>query len=125
MYKKFLVSMLLAVALTGCGHQSSDKQGDQMDTALPIQDQLTNPAPDNGVNGTEPAKPACPTPAEPTQTTPGITTDGTHPNAGTTTPAMPNVDNSSSAITAPASDIKDAAGKLKDAASKMKDAISK
>jgi hypothetical protein len=80
MYKKFLVSMLLTVALTGCGHQSSNKQGDQMDSALPIQDQITNPAP---VNGAEPANPAT---AEPTQTTPPA--DSTQPAANNaTTPA--------------------------------------
>ncbi|BBB15144.1 hypothetical protein RVIR1_06460 [Candidatus Rickettsiella viridis] len=75
--------MLLTVALAGCGHQSSDKQGDQMDTALPIQDQITNPAP---VNGTVPVNP---TTAEPTQTPPSATTDTTQPAAGVTTPATP------------------------------------
>lgn len=81
MYKKLWVSMLLTVALAGCGHQSSDKQGDQMDTALPIQDQITNPAPVNG------AVPANPTTAEPTTTPPSATTDTTQPAAGVTTPA--------------------------------------
>ncbi|WP_218813442.1 hypothetical protein [Rickettsiella endosymbiont of Dermanyssus gallinae] len=101
MYKKFLVSMLLTVALAGCGHQSSDKQGDQMDTALPIQDQITNPAP---VNGAEPANPAT---AEPTQTPPSAATDTTQPAAGTTTP--------NAATITPATD-KDAAAAAKSAA---------
>ena len=101
MYKKFLVSMLLTVALAGCGHQSSDKQGDQMDTALPIQDQITNPAP---VNGAEPANPAT---AEPTQTPPSATTDGAQPAAGVTTPATP---------TTPATDKDAAAAAAKSAA---------
>lgn len=43
MYKKFLVSMLLTVALAGCNHQPSDKQGDQSDTTMPVQDQMVNP----------------------------------------------------------------------------------
>lgn len=83
MYKKLWVSMLLTVVLAGCGHQSSNKQGDQMDTALPIQDQITNPAPVT-TDGSEPAKPNCPTPAEPTQTPPA---DSTQPAASATTPA--------------------------------------
>ncbi|MCZ6913713.1 MAG: hypothetical protein O7C59_03985, partial [Rickettsia endosymbiont of Ixodes persulcatus] len=66
MYKKFLVSMLLMVALAGCGHPSSDKQGDQTDTALPVQDQITNPAPVNGADqGQQPVGPS--STVEPTQ----------------------------------------------------------
>ncbi len=95
MYKKFLVSMLLTVALAGCGHQSSDKQGDQMDTALPIQDQITNPAPVT-TDGSEPAKPNCPTPAEPTQTPPA-TTDSIQPAAPATIPTSPVTDNDAAA----------------------------
>lgn len=104
MYKKFLVPMLLTVALAGCGHQSSDKQTDQTDTALPVQDQITTPTPSNEVDQGQ--QPAVNSSAEPTQQPPAATngnttvqqppasgTDGTTPApaAGTssTTPSTP------------------------------------
>ena len=88
MYKKFLVPMLLTIALAGC-HQSSDKQGDQTDTALPVQDQITNPAPANGNGLDQTQQPVNPA-AEPTQ--PAPTTDTAQPAATTppdTAPTTP------------------------------------
>jgi cytoskeletal protein RodZ len=102
MYKKFLVSMLLTAALVGCNHQPSDKQGDQSDTAMPVQDQMANPA-----NSSSPDEqiPVSPQAVEPTQTPPPSATTtpatqatpDTSSNNGmsTTTPAEPaNNDNS-------------------------------
>lgn len=85
MYKKFLVSMLMTVALAGCGHQSSDKQGDQTDTALPVQDQITSPV-DQGQQPVGPAtvEPTQPPPANADTTTPAAGTD-----SSATTPATP------------------------------------
>jgi hypothetical protein len=106
MYKKFLFPMLLTVALAGCGHQSSDKQGDQMDTALPVQDQITTPAPGNGIDqGQQPVNPS----AEPTQPPP-VTTEGTTQPAGTdtTTTTAPTPDTSTKTPTPPVTDNKDA-----------------
>lgn len=89
MYKKFLVSMLLTIALAGC-HQSSDKQGDQTDTALPVQDQITNPAPANGLDHAQ--QPVSPS-VEPTQPPPA-TTDTTQPAEGTNATTPPSSDTS-------------------------------
>lgn len=101
MYKKFLVSMLLTAALVGCNHQPSDKQGDQSDTAMPVQDQMANPV--NSSSSTE-QMPVNPSAVEPTQTPPSDTTPATPATPdtssnsgtpGTTTPAEPdNKDNS-------------------------------
>ncbi|MES2141883.1 MAG: hypothetical protein V4471_03220 [Pseudomonadota bacterium] len=106
MYKKFLVSMLLTVALAGCGHQSSDKQGDQTDTALPVQDQITNPAPVNGVDqGQQPVSPSTVEPTQPAPTTPdtttpaaGASTTTTPVTPSTTTPTIPTPDNKDTSI---------------------------
>lgn len=67
MYKKFLVSMLLAAALAGCNHQPSDKQGDQSDTAIPVQDQMANPV---NSSGSDEQMPVNPQTTEPTQIPP-------------------------------------------------------
>jgi cytoskeletal protein RodZ len=74
MYKKFLVSMLLTAALVGCNHQPSDKQGDQSDTAMPVQDQMANPA---NASGSDEQIPVNPQAVEPTQTPPDATTPAT------------------------------------------------
>ncbi|MFZ0219950.1 MAG: hypothetical protein WAL30_07070 [Candidatus Aquirickettsiella sp.] len=96
MYKKFLVSMLLTAALVGCNHQPSDKQGDQSDTAMPVQDQMATPA--NSSGSDEQQLPVNPQAVEPTQTVPSATTPvtpatpDTSSNNGTTdttTPAEP------------------------------------
>ncbi|MDQ8039811.1 MAG: hypothetical protein REH83_05325 [Rickettsiella sp.] len=104
MYKKFLVSMLLTMALAGCGHQSSDKQGDQTDTALPVQDQITNPTTTNGMEQEQAVGPST---VEPTQPAPA-TTDTTQPAAGTNTTTPPttttNPDNSTTTLTPPVTD---------------------
>lgn len=110
MYKKFLGSMLLMVVLAGCGHQSSDKQGDQTDTALPVQDQITNPAPINGADqGQQPVGPS--STVEPTQPLPADTTTSTSgTNPTTTTPAS-----SDATATTPATPLTDkATGKATD-----------
>ncbi|MEN9450826.1 MAG: hypothetical protein RJA83_1444 [Pseudomonadota bacterium] len=99
MYKKFLVSMLLTAALVGCNHQPSDKQGDQSDAAMPVQDQMANPANSTGSDQQIPVNPSA---VEPTQTPPSDTTPATPATPdtssnGTTdaTPAEPaNNDNS-------------------------------
>lgn len=83
MYKKFLVSMLLTAALVGCNHQPSDKQGDQSDTAMPVQDQMVNPANSSSSDEQIPVNPQA---VEPTQT----------PPADNTTPAMPATPDTSS-----------------------------
>src|ERR1044072_8806842 len=82
MYKKFLVSMLLTAALVGCNHQPSDKQGDQSDTAIPVQDQMANPA--NSSTSSDEQVPVNPQAVEPTETPPSDTT--TTP----VTPALPD-----------------------------------
>ncbi len=98
MYKKFLVSMLLTAALVGCNHQPSDKQGDQSDTAMPVQDQMANPTSSTGSDEQMPVNPSA---VEPTQTPPGMTpatpaTPDTSSNHATTdtTPAEPADNNS-------------------------------
>lgn len=100
MYKKFLVSMLLTAALVGCNHQPSDKQGDQSDTAMPVQDQMANPA---NASGSDEQIPVNPQAVEPTQTPPDATPatpatpDASSNNSSTdsATPAEPaNNDNS-------------------------------
>lgn len=100
MYKKFLVSMLLTVALVGCNHQPSDK-GDQSDTAIPVQDQMANPANSSSSDDQMPVNPQA---VEPTQTPPSDTapatpatpdTSSSNSTTDTTTPAEPaNNDNS-------------------------------
>lgn len=103
MYKKFLVSMLLTAALVGCNHQPSDKQGDQSDTAMPVQEQMTNPASSTDSGGGQ--IPVNPQAVEPTQTPPSDTTSATpatpdtSSNNGTTTPAPSNNDNSANPTT--------------------------
>jgi cytoskeletal protein RodZ len=101
MYKKFLVSMLLTAALVGCNHQPSDKQGDQSDTAMPVQDQMANPANSSGSDAPMSVSPQA---VEPTQTPPSDVTPATpvtpdtssnKETTNTTTPAEPaNKDNS-------------------------------
>ncbi len=102
MYKKFLVPMLLTVALAGCGHQSSDKQGDQTDTALPVQDQITNPAPTTPANGLDQTQQSVNPSAEPTQPPPA-TTDTTQPAAGTST-TTPDTSTTTTPTPSPATD---------------------
>ena len=98
MYKKFLVSMLLTAALVGCNHQPSDKQGDQSDTAMPVQDQMANPA--NSSSSDDQQMPVNPQAVEPTQippsdTTPAMPATSNNGTAGTAAPAEPaNNDNS-------------------------------
>lgn len=84
MYKKFLVSMLLTAALVGCNQQPSDKQGDQSDTAMPVQDQMANPA--NSSSSDEQPMSVSPQAVEPSQTPPN---DATTP-ATPTTPSAGN-----------------------------------
>lgn len=84
MYKKFLVSMLLTAALVGCNHQPSDKQGAQSDTALPVQDQMANPA--NSSSSDEQPMSMSPQAVEPGQTPPSDTTTPA-------TPTTPSIDN--------------------------------
>jgi hypothetical protein len=103
MYKKFLVSTLLTLALAGCGQQSSNEQtGDQTEAASPVQDQITTPAPTNepeqnqqsGPSSAEPTQ-APPIPAPPPETNPPIANPGdssatpTSPNATPTNPNSP------------------------------------
>ena len=95
MYKKFLVSLLMTLALAGCGQQSSDKQGDQMDTALPVQDQITNPAPvDNNDNSTPTPAPVAPdsvqsAPVAPDNGQPTPAPTATNPDGTPQVPANP------------------------------------
>lgn len=105
MYKKFLVSMLLTAALVGCNHRPSDKQGDQADTAMPVQEQTANPVNSSGTDdGQMPVNPSAVEPAQTppndntTPVTPGTpdTSSNNHGTTGTTTPdAGANKDNNS------------------------------
>lgn len=93
MYKKFLVSMLLTAALVGCNHQPSDKQEDQTDTTMPVQDQMVNPV--NSSSSDEPI-PVSPQAVEPNQIPPSDAT----PSTSTTTPTEPaQKDNSANSTT--------------------------
>src|SRR5882762_8155503 len=93
---KFLISMLLMMALVGCGQQSSDKQaGDQMESVTPIQDQSLSSTPAVGTEGQQSAnpqtEPTTPLPP-PTDTSGANTTSPSKPS--TTQPTPPSTDGS-------------------------------
>lgn len=117
MCKKFLVSMLLTIALAGCGQQSSDKQtGNQTDIASPVQDQIPTPSPADGSNQDQQAGASS---AEPTQTPPTPETASpaqpTQPASGTDGSASPsNPDVSSSGTSTPSSSTPDKKGTKSD-----------
>lgn len=102
MYKKFLVSMLLTAALVGCNHQPSDKQGEQSDTAVPVQDQMANPANSSGSDEQMPLNPQA---IEPTQTPPSEATPATPATPDTST--NPTMDKATSAEPASAGNAAD------------------
>lgn len=132
MYKKFLCSLLLTVALSGCNQQPSDKQGDQsMDAAMPVQQPITNSSPLTD------AAPVDPSMTEPTQTSPTVPKDATqapgvtNPDTAKMVPPINNsvgstIQDAANNAAKAAQDAANNAGKAaQDAAGDVKDAVSK